>query len=360
MTVRVGVLGCGGIARAAHLPSLAGIPGARVVAVADPDAAHLAAARRFAPSAQAVGNFGAVLEMPDVDAVIIALPPALHTEAATSAIAHGKHVYLEKPSATSLADARRLLAAWEGSGLTAMIGFNYRRNPIVEQARRALGAGAVGMPIAARTVFATPARPTPSWKARRDGGGGVLLDLAVHHIDLIRFVLGAEVSAVSAELRSLESEDDTALVQLCLTNGCTVQSFFSLASVEEDRIDVFGTAGKLAIDRYGSLRPEVTATKAGGALGRSVRRLAAEWSALPYALRKRRAPMHDPSFPAAIEAFVGAVRDRRCVEPNPHDAVRALAVVEAAEASARSRRTVTLDAAPNSTLPFPPADVARG
>ena len=67
MTVRLGVLGCGGIARAAHLPSLVRIPGARVIALADTTPANLAAARPLAPDARAVSDYGDVLEMPDVD-----------------------------------------------------------------------------------------------------------------------------------------------------------------------------------------------------------------------------------------------------------------------------------------------------
>lgn len=357
MTVRLGVLGCGGVARLAHLPSLARIPGALVVALADTDPACLAAARHAAPTARVVAQYGDVLDMPDVDAVVIALPPALHADAATTAIARGKHVYLEKPITTTLADARRVLAAWRGTGLVGMMGFNYRRNPIVQQARQTIAAGTLGAPGAVRTVFATSPRPTPAWKTTRDAGGGVLLDLGVHHIDLVRFLLDTEVSAVSAELHSLRSEHDTAFLHIRLTSGCMVQSFFSLSVVEEDRIEVFGSEGKLTIDRYRSLRAEVAPAAARGALGTAARRLAAELGALPYALRKVRAPMHDPSFPAALEAFINAVRDRTPVKPDFDDGVRTLEVVEAAESSARSGCVVSLAApAPASSQPL--VDVA--
>ena len=236
MPVRLGVLGCGSIARAAHLRSLARIDGATVVAIADSDPANLSAAQSLVPLARPARSYADVLEMPDVDAVIVALPPALHADAAIMALQRKKHVYVEKPLATSLADAERVLAAWQGSGLTAMMGFNYRYNPIVQRAHARLAAGAVGEIIGVHTVFTTSRRSIPAWKQHRGTGGGVLLDLAVHHVDLVRFLLDTEVARVSADVRSASSDQDTAFLQLRLTNGATVQSMCSLSAVDEDRI----------------------------------------------------------------------------------------------------------------------------
>jgi predicted dehydrogenase len=358
MPVRIGVLGCGGIARAAHLPSLARCPDASVVALADADPASLAAGQGLAPGARVAADFAAVLEMPDVDAVVIALPPALHADAAVAALRNGKHIYVEKPLATTLADGERIVDAWRSTGLVAMMGFNYRYNPLVAHARSRLAARAIGEPVAVRTVFATSLRSTPEWKRVRASGGGALLDLAVHHVDLVRYLLATEVAQVSAEVRSVSSEHDTAFLQLRLTNGATVQTICSLSTVEEDRIEIYGATGKLTIDRYGSLRVEETGTSARGALGAAVSRLVGEVSALPYALQKRRAPLHDPSFPAAMQAFVRAVRDRGAATPTLGDGLRALAVIDAAEQSARSGHAITIDAsvpaAPTNSAPMPP------
>ena len=343
MTVRVGILGCGNIARSAHLPSLGRIADANVVAIADHDAANLTAAQSLVRAARAVRDSADVLAMSDVDAVIVALPPALHADAAVAALDAGKHVYVEKPLATTMADAERMVAAARVTTLAAMVGFNYRFHPIVQEARTRIAAGAIGTPIGVRSVFATSARPIASWKQRRDSGGGVLLDLAVHHVDLVHFLLDAVTADVWADVKSVRTEHDTAFVHVRLTNGSTASSMFSLSAVEEDRIEVYGTAGKLTIDRYGSLRAEVTAPAARGALGTAIGRLAGELAQLPAALEKRRAPMHDPSFPAAMNAFVRAVRDRSPATPSFSDGMRAIAVIEAAEASAESGRVVPID-----------------
>ena len=296
--------------------------------------------------------------MSDVDAVIVALPPALHAEATLAALAHNKHVYVEKPLATSVADAERVVAASRQSSVIAMMGFNYRYNPIIEQARSRIASGAVGEPIAVRTVFSTARRAIPAWKQQRDTGGGVLLDLAVHHVDLIRFLLGAEISRVSAEIQSAASREDTAFLQLGLTNGVTAQSLCSLSAVEEDRIEVYGSTAKLTVDRYRSLRVEETPSTTGGALAGAAVRLLKELRAAPYALEKRRAPLHDPSFPAAMNAFVRAVDGRAAATPTLSDGLRAAAVIEAAEQFARSGRAIMLDTGSGAVSSHASTDVA--
>ncbi|HJU91220.1 MAG TPA: Gfo/Idh/MocA family oxidoreductase [Gemmatimonadaceae bacterium] len=351
--LRIGLLGCGDIASVAHIPLLAKHAGARIVAFADADSARLSAARASAPEAHAVKDFRAVLAMPEVDAVVVALPPALHATAAIEALERGKHVYVEKPLATSLDEGRRLIDAWASVPMrrTAMMGFNARRNPNVMRARKLIASGKIGTPVAARTVFSTSARQQPEWKRSRSSGGGVLLDLAVHHVDLLRHLLDTDVVDVAAELRSHRSEQDTALLELRLASGCVAQSFFSLSSVEEDRIEIYGSAAKLTVDRYQSLGVEVTPAAARGALSYAVGRLIREWSALPYALRRRTEPLTEPSFRATLDAFVRAARTGERATPDLVDGLRALAVVTAAESSARSGRVTPVEKVGDPLLP---------
>ena len=122
-----------------------------------------------------------------------------------------------------------------------------------------------------------------------------------------------------------------------------VQSLFSLSAVDEDRLDVLSADAKLTIDRYRSLRLETVPAAAGGAIGLTIARFLGELGALPYALRKVRAPLGDPSFPAALEAFVRAVHDRSAPTPTVIDGLQAVAVIEAAQLSARTGRVVTVD-----------------
>ena len=355
MSVRVGILGCGGIARVAHLPSLARIDGVSIVALADPDASCLSAARGITNNAATFADYADVVAMEGVDAVVVALPPALHADATIAALRAGKHVYVEKPLATSLDDAARVVAAWEGTSLTGMMGFNYRFNPIVREARARIASGEIGALVGARTVFTTPPRTLAAWKRQRSTGGGVLLDLAVHHIDLVRFLLGGDITSVSAQLRSDRTEHDSAFLQLGLTTA-PAQCMFSLNAVDDDRIEIYGSKARVTIDRYRSLRVEI-ASSARGAIGGALARMVGEVSAFPHALAKLRAPLNDPSFPSALATFVHAVRDRTPVRPDLSDGHRALAVIDAAERSAQTGRVVALD--PAAVTDHARVDVAR-
>jgi myo-inositol 2-dehydrogenase/D-chiro-inositol 1-dehydrogenase len=340
----VGVIGCGWIARAAHLPLLARMPGLRVAAVADPDAGCRAAAARLAPGAAAYADYEELLDASGIDAVIIAASSGVHATLAVAALERGKHVYLEKPLATTLADGRRVLAAWRRAGVVGMTGFNYRFNSLYERAGLRLLRGDIGRVTAARSVFATAPRELAAWKRARASGGGVLLDLGSHHVDLVRHWLGAEVRSVTAAVRSVRDEDDSAALTMELGDGTLVQSLFSLAAVEDDRFEFYGEHGRLVVDRLASLTVRVDPPLRGPADHvRALARAAQGALNVGYALRKRRSPLHEPSFAVALAHFVAAARAGTldaAEAPSFDDGYAALAVIVAAEESARSGRSV--------------------
>jgi predicted dehydrogenase len=340
--VAVGLIGCGTIAQNVHLGLLARMPGVQMVALAETDAQRLEEAARQVPRARPCTDFAQLLALPDVEAVVVSLPNALHAEVAIAAMQAGKHVYVEKPLATNLADAREVVQVWRQTGVVGMVGFNYRCHLLHQAARQHLAAGALGQVTAVRTVFATAARARPAWKGRRDTGGGVLLDLASHHTDLVRFLFDQPIVAVSAQVRSQCSEADTATLELRLSDGVLVQSFFAYNAADEDRFEIYGTAGKLTVDRFLSLNVELSPPAL--ALGR-LTRLARGVRALvrsPYLLSSLRAPRAEPSFEVALTRFVSAVRSGRPERPDLDDGYRSLAILAAAEESARTGQVVTL------------------
>lgn len=335
MTIRVGLIGCGRIARLVHLGVLTRLPGVNLVALAEPDEAARREAQRRAPAALAFTNYEDLLARPDVDAVVICLPNALHAEATIQALRQGKHVYLEKPLATSLADADRILDTWRGSGLVGMMGFNYRFNPLYQSVRALLRAGRLGEVVAARSVFTTIRRHQPSWKDTRASGGGVLLDLASHHIDLIHDFFDQAVVDVSCQMRSLVSEDDTASLTLRLANGVLVQSLVSLCAVEEDRFEVYGQAGKLSVNRYLSLAVEVTDPSLERGRLKWLLRQAKTLTGGTHSLKRLIWPSREPSYELALGEFVAAILTRRPAQPDFEAGYRCLRVVIAAEEAAR-------------------------
>jgi predicted dehydrogenase len=356
-SLALAVVGCGEIARTVHLPVLRTLPGVRVTALADPDAARRSAALALAPGARMFESAEALLGDADVDAVVVAAPTAAHADLAVSVLDRGKHLYLEKPIATTLADARRVLDAWRRARRVGMTGFNYRANPLLESARLHLRAGAIGRLVAFRTVFSTFApddRRPDAWRRMRASGGGALLDLASHHVDLVRWLSGEEIVRVSAHVRSHRAEDDTATLRLELAGGSTADVLVTLASAEDDRVEIYGDGGRLVVDRYRahSVRPEPI--RAGASPLARVLGLVADARALPYALAKRRSVAHEPSFARALRRFVDAARDGRQTPPDLADGAASLAVILAAEVAARG--CVSVDVASLSPIGSQPSD----
>ncbi len=339
-SVKLGLIGCGWFAQAVHLPILKTLKGATLVALAEPDLAGLEASGRRAPAARLCSDYREVLAMPALDAVIVSVPTSLHTEVAVAAMRAGKHVYVEKPIASSLQDADDLMSVWRQTGMIGMVGFNYRFNPLYETARRHLRDGSLGRLGYARSRFSTPPRDLPTWKTSRATGGGVLLDLASHHIDLIRYLFQQDILSVHAEVTSRRTEDDQAKVAVRLTDGFEVQSSFSLCADDEDWFEIVGQDGTLLVDRYRSLEAHPLRAGADPTHLPPVLQAVTSFRRAAYLVRKLCSPWNEPSYRRSLEAFVAAICGDGPRMPSLVDGYRSLEVIAAAEASAKLGSTM--------------------
>jgi len=338
--LRVGLVGCGRIAQLVHLPLLMRLPDVELTALAESDPARREEAARRAPRAAVHPTHAELLADPSVEAVLICLPNALHHHAAIDALDAGKHVYLEKPLATDLGDARSVLDVWRRSGLVGMIGFNYRFNPLHQSARRHLERKIVGEIVGARSIFSSAARELPEWKKNRQTGGGVLLDFASHHVDLMRYFFRQEIQQVYAELRSQRSEEDSATLELRLTDSTLVQSFFTTSALDEDRFEFYGTNGKLTFDRHLSRSVEITDAARTMIEVKRLRQACESLARNPPLFGRFLGGGNEPSFARAVAHFVAAVRGEVKASPDFEDGYRSLAVIAAAEESAGTGRAV--------------------
>lgn len=333
--IGLGVIGCGTIAYWVHLRIAQHLRGAALVAASDPDPAarkraeHLAGIPVYARTEE-------LLARPDVDAVIVSGPTHLHAELVIAACAAGKHVYLEKPIASSVADGARVVDAAARAGVTVVLGYNRRFHPIFEQARQLIRDGRLGRIRAVQTTFCELAAPDsmPQWKRRRETGGGVLLDLASHHIDLLRWFLDDEVATVEASIDSELTEHDSACLQLTMRGGTLVQSWFSCRTAVSDWLEFAGERGTLRVDRH---RPRVS-LRVPRRLGYGMRtaRIVPPPAVAAWWLERMVRPSREPSYRGALAAFVGVLHGEKHSLPSLVDGMRALEVVEAAEESARS------------------------
>ena len=334
--IEFAVIGAGWIAEHVHLPNLRGLSGVVVKGVVDPDAE-----RRHVIQSRWAGMpvFESVEElvgsgMPD--ALLVCSPPEHHVEGARLALSCGTHLYLEKPIATRTSEARAMVDVWRPSTRIAAVGFNYRFHPGIGELRRRFEADEVGDRIAIRTLFSVPDDDRGGWRSQPSRGGGALVELGSHHLDLIRHVTGEEVREVTTTLSSRLAQGDTAFVTLALTDGSIADCLFVLGGPEVDRFEIIGERGILSLDRLAG-RVEYVERRF-----RHDRRSAVERGARLAWVAAREASRRagEPSYRLALEAFVRAVRGSREPLPSLADGLRALELAEAAVESARTRKSL--------------------
>jgi predicted dehydrogenase len=161
--IRLGIVGCGGITELRHLPALRKLSAFEITALADSNAGKLASIGGTIETASRYENYRELIESPKVEAVAVCVPPEFHTEIALAAIAAGKHVFIEKPLALTIADCDRLTrAAAAMPALKILVGFNLRWHRLIRIARRKIRRAELGDIELIRTVFTSGLR-------RRDG-----------------------------------------------------------------------------------------------------------------------------------------------------------------------------------------------
>jgi UDP-N-acetylglucosamine 3-dehydrogenase len=209
--LRVGVVGVG-VMGSNHARVLAGLPGIRLVGIADPDQQQA----RFVAGAlgtTAVDDVDALLPL-GVDAITIAAPTHLHHDIALSCIKRGVHVLVEKPIASNPEEGRRIVAAARRAGVTLMVGHVERFNPAVETIKEAIRGEEI------LSIAITRVGPFPP----RMSNVGVVIDLAVHDIDLIRWFTDSEITDVQPLTANAVAErEDIALLQFRTTSGVLAQ-----------------------------------------------------------------------------------------------------------------------------------------
>jgi UDP-N-acetylglucosamine 3-dehydrogenase len=205
--LRIGVIGAG-VMGSNHARVLAEMPDLQLVGVADPDPQQQDLVTRVLGCA-AVSEFEALLEL-GLDAVTIAAPTHLHHRIALACIQRGIHVLVEKPIASSPEEGHEIIAAARRAGVTLMVGHVERFNPAVQTIKDAIRGEEI------LSIAITRVGPFPP----RMSNVGVVIDLAVHDIDLIRWFTDSEIVEVQPQLSSAVAErEDIALLQFRTASG---------------------------------------------------------------------------------------------------------------------------------------------
>jgi UDP-N-acetylglucosamine 3-dehydrogenase len=303
--MRVGILGLGS-AGVRHFRAFRKIPDISVVG-ADLDE------KRRAPVEAEGGTTVMTLESllsSRPEAVVVAVPHASLADAALQALEAGAHVLLEKPMATSLEDAMRVVNRARVLERRVMVSFVHRFRPDVAAARDLIARGEIGSPVFLTDLMASGASEMPPWVwDRARAGGGMMLYNGIHQVDRARFLLGEEVDTVRAEVRTLAHAVDTEDTVTGLLGfrsravGVVAQHKAAATAMPVWETQVFGTKGSLRI-------------RTGQELSWVSEGTSATLPGIP----------EDRFYGAAVE-FVAAIQEDRAPSPSGEDGVAALEVV---------------------------------
>ena len=258
-TPRLGFLGVGWIGRH-RMEAIANAGVAEVAAIADTAPEMIAAARETAPAAEVVGGLDALLEM-ELDGIVIATPSALHAEQSVRALEAGAAVFCQKPLGRTAAEARRVVDAARAADRLLSVDFSYRFTEGMRAVRERVRAGELGKVFAIDLVFHNAYGPDKAWfHDPALSGGGCVMDLGVHLVDLALWTLGwPAVESVSSRLFKDGAAlgpspgvcEDYAMAMLGLEGGATVSLACSWrVSAGQDAVigaAFYGTGGGAAL-----------------------------------------------------------------------------------------------------------------
>jgi predicted dehydrogenase len=273
--IGIGIIGCGFMGKThtygaktlpLHYDNLSFLP--KLVGVCD---ANLNAARQMKDQNGfdfATSDLNELLSRKDIDAVTVSTPNVFHKEQILAALAAGKHVYCDKPLASSSAEAGEVTGVWRNSGLIAQVAHQFRCFPAVMRAKQLLAEGRIGNIMSFHGAYlhsgSIDKNKPIGWKQDKAmGGGGVLFDLGSHILDLLYSLLG-EFSELFASTRILYPQrpnskgemvkidaDDSAWILLKLPGGAQgmVEASKIYTGTNDDfKFEIYGDKGALRFD----------------------------------------------------------------------------------------------------------------
>lgn len=279
--VRVGIVGCGGIANGKHMPSLSKLPNVKMVAFCDleEDRAQKAKEDFGTEDAEVYTDYHDLVARDDIEIVHVLTPNASHCNISVAALDNGKHVMCEKPMATTYKEAQEMVDASKRSGKFLTVGYQTRSSMGHQYVRHAIERGDLGEIYYAKAP-AIRKRGVPLWGSFLDKekqGGGPMIDIGTHSIDAVLSLMGNyDVESVTGVTYNKLSDtaynsnewgiwdpkempftvEDSAMAFVRFKNGATlhVEATWLLNYVGESHMALCGTKGGVEFAEDGIVR----------------------------------------------------------------------------------------------------------
>lgn len=321
--VKLGIIGCGIATRDLHWPALQKVKDKFQIAVVcnhtEPKAKEFA---EMAGGVPYVLDYRDLLENPDVEAVDIVLPIHLNYQVTRDALEADKHVIVEKPLASNLSDAKKMVEFEARYSQVKMVAENFRYHPVFHRAKSLLDEGKIGQPYAVFWDIFSYIDPLENkyaqtkWRINHQYPGGFITDAGVHDIAALRLMFG-DIIAGNAFTKSIDPRIgviDSFSLQFVTENEVhgVLNMFVSTRELSKNRISVLGTEGNLVIQD----NRQIVLKKKGN-------------------IEFEEMLESDNGYPDEFEDFYHAIRNGREVSSSFSDAYRDLEVIIAALESAQ-------------------------
>ena len=326
-----GLIGTGRIAEDRILPGINEHKGSRLVGVVSRDKGRAETFAKKFGAEYAYTSYDDLLKNPDVTAVAIHTPNSQHAEQAIAAARAGKHVFCDKPMATSVADAERMVRECEKAGVKLGINFHNRYMPSFIETRRIVASGEIGDLQMVQLEASPGARPggrLGTWRLDAQVAGlGTTYSIGVHVYDILRYLLASEVTMVSAffdKPRGVMEEINLSTFRFA--NGVLAQlSVHESTPYPHNDFVIYGTKGRI-------LGRGLTRSRAGGVM---------EVTTADGKTRSKEFPAID-AHAAAVAGFSDALLEGRDPVPSGIDGLRSVQVTDAMARSAFNGEHVRL------------------
>ena len=330
-TIGWGLIGTGRIADDRILPGINAVDGNKLVAVVSRDQSRADTFAKKFGAPHAYTKYEDMLRNPDVQVVAIHTPNRMHAEEAIAAARAGKHVFCDKPMATSVADAEHMVRECEKAGVKLGVNFHNRFMPCFIDTKRIIDSGEIGNVLLVQLEASPGARPggrMASWRVDPNLAGlGTTNSIGVHVFDILRYLLSSEITEVTSMFDTPRNVmEEIALSIFRFGNGAMAQlTVHETAPYPYNDYVIQGSKGRIT-------GRGLTRSRAGG-----------EMLVLTSDGKERRTEYDAINAHAAsVAAFSAAVRDNRAPNPSGIDGLRSVQLTEAMAKSAWDKVTVRL------------------
>lgn len=258
--IKLGIIGIGRMGMT-HYSIINSHPKVCIKAVADTSSLILTLMKKYISGINAYEDYDKLIENEQLNAVIVCPPPTLHFPIVKKAGEKGIHVFCEKPFTTKLNLANELSELFEKKGLCNQVGYVNRFNDVFRTVKEYLEKRIIGKVILfksemySRTI--TKSEEGKTWRDSRENGGGAVIDMATHAIDLVNYLIGKPDKVTGSSLTSIFSQnvEDAVNATFLYKNGIsgTINVNWSDESYRKptNKIEIFGSRGKILADQHG-------------------------------------------------------------------------------------------------------------